>query len=578
MSTRIAPSLGLALFLAAPTAFAADPATRPALTPSVRDRADRLALQLPADTVGGDALRFVEDMPERLFPFGGPTPEQEARRSADARDRLLGCRPAAATPPAAQRVFDRLVAELPPHLRADAFVYRLTGLDRPERDACTTGGGQVYVTGPEADGLLADPARGEAALAFVLADEIGHNALGHTRRGWAWRDAVDAAASFVPVRAARSVLAAAAPDRFLYTPAEREDADLFALHLCRNAGFDADAVLDPARLAALERSSDKEEGQSADATLFRLRRLLMERDGRLDDETTHGLFLYDRDSGRLVRCGPGQIGPGERPIVFAHGLRATQYAFGAFLEDYAGRKELAGRPLLIFRYPNNESLSRCGEFLYREMRRCAAEPDKAFFVCHSAGGLVFRWYAEVLHGGFDRAVFLATPQGGTHMLGLKGLVDVGRFALDAQHGLDFAFADAFGEGRGWIARDLEPDSLFLRRLNREKPSVDKYQICYGQIFTFLEGIQVQFEFQTAMRLVEEPVAALVPFPDCAAHVRRGLHNAKLPAEITAGDLAVSAASAGGLSGVKATGFPLMHEAMRTDPLIVRHVLDVILQH
>ncbi|HVS37254.1 MAG TPA: M48 family metalloprotease, partial [Gemmataceae bacterium] len=572
-------SLSLALVVAFwPSAVhAAEPGTQPpTLTPSLRDRLDHAALRLPGVNLGGEIVRAVAEIPERLFPSDEVTPEAESRRAADAHGRLLDCRPASVTPPAAQRVFDRLVAELPGRLKPAAFHYRLTVLDRPSREAFTVGGGQVYVTPAELD-VLADADRGEAALAFVLAEEIAHNALGHTRCAWAWQDAVEGVVDYVPVSDARRFLIGALtaePGRFTCTAAQREEADCFALHLCRNADFDLDAALDSVRLAAVGRLGDKDDGQTTDiadedGTLHRLRRLLMERDGLFGDDPRHGLFTCDRDTGRLIRCRDGQIGQGERPIIFAHGLRGADFAFADYLHAFAQDKGLAGRPLLVFRYPNNESLSRCGEFLVREMHRCVADPDKAIFVCHSAGGLVFRWYAEVRHGGFDRTIFLATPFGGTIMARLKILVDVGRFFMDLPHGVDFALADEFQEGHGEIAHDLAPDSLFLRRLGREKPLVEKYQIFYGQLCDNWQGVQYQVEFALAMQYLKDLVAAVAPFPTWQPPVRRFVGSLTLPEEIAHGDLAVSAASAK-LAGVKkATSVPLMHESFRTDPEMIR---------
>ncbi len=585
MPLRIALSLMLAIGLTASTAPATEPESQPpALSSTLRDRLDRLALRLPGDTLGTNEVHAVEELPERAVSCEDLAPEDEARRAAAVHQRLLDGRPAIVTPDAAQGVFDRLVKELPPHLKPRAFHYRLTVLDRPGRKAFTTGGGQVYVTRPELDAWLADANRGEAALAFVLADEIGHDALGHTRRGWQWQDRVNEAAGFLPLPPVQRFLADAlgagdGPGRFVYTRAEQEEADVFALHLCRNAGFDPDAALDSVRLAARGHLDDKDEGQTADrdGTLSRLKRLLMERDGLFDDETTHGLFVYDRANGRLVRCGLRQIGPGERPIVFVHGLRGTLYAFNAYLTDYGKRPELAGRPLLVFHYPNNESLSRCGEFLVREMRRCIADPDKAVFVCHSAGGLVVRWYTEMRGGGFDRTIFLATPHAGTSLADLKVFVDVLRFCLNLPRGLDFALADEFGEGHGAVALDLEPGSLFLRYLGRGKPPTAKYQIFYGQIFDFFQGLQYQVEFGLAMPTVGDAVGDFIPFPDCQKRVRKAVGGITLPDEIAHGDLAVSATSAC-LPGVeKTTSLRLQHEEFRTDPGVIRRVMEVILE-
>ena len=471
------------------------------------------------------------------------------------RDQTL---PPILTPPTAERVFDRLVAELPPHLQPDGVRYRLTVLDLPGDHAQAAGDGIVRITRPLVDRLLADKERGEAALAFVLADEIGRVALGHCRRIATEKYAVASIASYLPLR-----LPGALWRQWTYTDAERRDADRFALHLCRNAGFDLDAALDSLRLEADDAG--------------RLKRLLAERDGLFDDQTRYGLFLFDRRSGKLNRCGLRVIGPDERPIVLVHGLRGNEWALGAYLFFLRRREEVSDRPLLVFRYPNNESLSRCGQFMTREMQRVMVAPEKAVFVCHSAGGLVFRWYAEVRHGGFDKAIFLAVPQAGTRMADLKGFVDVGRFLIDLPVGFDYAMQNCFDEGGGEIARDLIPGSLFLRRLNRETPPVQRYQIFYGQFFDWRQALELQVAFVVAKGCAKEVVADLVPFPDLQSRLMRIVATAPLPEEITRGDWVVSARGAQ-LPGVaRTTAIANHHEAFRYDPDIMRQVLEAILR-
>src|SRR5262249_46786500 len=115
----------------------------------------------------------------------------------------------------------------------------------------------LYVSQALADTLLADARRGEAALAFVLARELGHAGLHHCRRGWQrvvleeeahkgiaaslepgkWRDTLDT-----------TVSRSGALVQFLYTRDQEYEADLFALHLCRNAGYAVDEGLDGLRL------------------------------------------------------------------------------------------------------------------------------------------------------------------------------------------------------------------------------------------------------------------------------------------------------------------------------------------
>src|SRR5665213_721708 len=217
--------------------------------------------------------------------------------------------PAVPAPAVARQVFDRLVAELPSHLKPNAISYRLTILDQPGEHAYPTCDGTIRIPRPMVESLLADKERGDAALAFVLADEIGHVALGHCRRIKTEKDAVTSIVSFLPFRLPHL--------QWSFTTAEREDADRFALHLCRNAGFDLDAALDSVRL-------------ETDGTGL-LKRLLMERDGLFDDQMRYGLFFFDRRSGKLSRCGARRIGPDERPIVLVHGLRGNKWALGAYL-------------------------------------------------------------------------------------------------------------------------------------------------------------------------------------------------------------------------------------------------------
>src|SRR5262249_60677189 len=84
---------------------------------------------------------------------------------------------------AAQRVLARLVRELPTYRRPAGLRYSITLLDG-DADAGTPGGGFIVLPTALVDLLLADRERGEAALAFVLAREVAHVALGHCRRGW----------------------------------------------------------------------------------------------------------------------------------------------------------------------------------------------------------------------------------------------------------------------------------------------------------------------------------------------------------------------------------------------------------
>ena len=269
MPRPISLFLVLALGLTAPAVLAAEPATIARPFFRLTRPPGSVGAALPGDTVGGNIVRAVEEIPERVFPSEDLTPEQEARRAAHVHERLLDCRPALVTPAAAQRVFDRLVAELPPRLKPAAFYYRLTVLDRPGRDAFTTGGGQVYVTRPQAGRPARRPGAGRGGPGVRPGGrDRPQRPRPHAPRLGMARRRRGRVAEFLPFSAARKVLAgalvcgAASRAGSSYTPAERDEADCFALHLCRNAGFDPDATLDPVRFAARGHLDDKEDGST----------------------------------------------------------------------------------------------------------------------------------------------------------------------------------------------------------------------------------------------------------------------------------------------------------------------------
>src|SRR5262249_8356299 len=158
------------------------------------------------------------------------------------------------------------------------------------------------------------------------------------------------------------------------------EADLFAWQLCRNAGIAQEQALDALRCLALQThprlktADDYRPAEKALAPvllyylssqpepLIRLKRLFMERDGLVADEKTYGLFRYAPAKGEFSRCDARSVSAEEAPFVFIHGLRGGNETFRAFLDFLSEQKELAGRPLLSFRYPNNDSLARSGTF------------------------------------------------------------------------------------------------------------------------------------------------------------------------------------------------------------------------
>jgi hypothetical protein len=49
--------------------------------------------------------------------------------------------------------------------------------------------------------------------------------------------------------------------------------------------------------------------------LFRLKRLLLERDGKVEDIERYGLFAYDPRTGALKRCKAGSISARQQPLI-----------------------------------------------------------------------------------------------------------------------------------------------------------------------------------------------------------------------------------------------------------------------
>src|SRR5204863_7994825 len=126
----------------------------------------------------------------------------------------------------------------------------------------------------------------------------------------------------------------------------------------------------------------------------RLKRLLLERSGQIEEPQRFGLFLQDRQTGKLERC-TGQVAGTEKGcVIFVHGMHGDGDSFQAFRAYLAEQRAAAGVPVLVFLFPANGSLACGGEMLHREVARTVRKPERASFISHSAGGLVFRYYAE----------------------------------------------------------------------------------------------------------------------------------------------------------------------------------------
>jgi Zn-dependent protease with chaperone function/pimeloyl-ACP methyl ester carboxylesterase len=593
-----APAAGLLVLLAC----GAEPSTPPApfrdLTPALRARVDRLAGQQPTPTPTATRTQLAGTLSSRLLDQLSLTPGEEFDHAAEDRKQILKKYRTVPTPAGVARVWGKLLEALPAHLKPGEFDFTVTVLDAGKLRAFTAGGGYVYVTRPLVEELLAGGRRGEAALAFTLAHELGHIARQHCRHGWQLLEMQEEIRQGIRTRLdpghLRQILetgieTTGAVVSFLYSRAQTTDADLFALHLCRNAGVAQDEALDALRYLALLRHPQLRTGEVVPATagalgdylwavpdpLLRLRRLQMERHGLVGDEKKYGLFVYDPESGYLSRCDGRTVAAGEPSVVFVHGMRGHKEDFRAYLSFLGGRKELAGRRLLVFRYPNDDSLARGGEFLNNEMKRVVAAPEKAFFVAHSAGGLIFRYYAEVKKGGFDRAVLLSTPHRGSSLADLKFLVELVNLDHDLRTGLPGGLERALPEGNGQLLYDVQPDSLFLRYLGHDPALAARYHVFSGRCLGPGAAMAVRLGVRVGCRALERRAAPTVRSPLLRREFLRRLEGFRAPEEITRGDLVVAERSSILADAGEVTRTHLTHNAFKTDEGVIRLVFESV---
>ncbi|MCH8047119.1 MAG: hypothetical protein IID44_25735 [Planctomycetes bacterium] len=507
-----------------------------------------------------------------------PLPKaEESRRIAAADAALRGRHRVVKTPAAAEAVLRRLTAALPAHMRAEKASLVVFAEDAFESQ--TIGGGRVFISRGYLRALTASERRGKDRLAFVLAQQIGHDVRGHCRFAYKllWlQEQLDARADRQVdqrvLRAAirRSISVSGRLLRFSYDREQLRQADLFALHLCRNAGFDVENGLDVLRSEAT--------GDDP-AALRRLRRLRMELDGDVGN-AQYGLLEFDAAKGALRKSPDKSIGRGEHVVVFLHGMESAAGVFLPLMQQLAKNKGDRKLRILALSYPNDGSLARSGKFLSREIDRVCPGAQRIDFVGHSAGGLVFRHYAEIEAGRFSRAVFLGTPHAGSDLAKLRDLLEPKQFFGDLPLGYPQALERTIVDGRGQMAFDLQPESLFLRHLNAagkvKRP--DDYHIFRGRAISTGKVILLRSSLALVRRGLNKSLKKIEDKPQRHAAAKVLIERLRLPAEITRGDLAVTLDSAA-LEGVKnVETHKLNHAQLYKDEKIVASVVGIVLSN
>lgn len=559
-----------------------------------RQRIDRIALAQEMETRSQESINLAVNLVVLLANQWSLTMHQEADLATKAHERLLAQVRVLPTPERLQSVWNRLVAGLPASQKPREFTFEVYLLDRDEPGCLTLGGGRVYIT----RGSLERLQKSEGSIAFALAHQLGHICRQDCRRGWQIHQMPSHLKKILletEERADGGNSTVMDTGRLIYLLHSRQQcylADLWAWQLCRQTHFPADSVLDALRGMALEQYPALQEKDNnllklpgtrsvieyflseEPDPLLRLQRLLKERDGLPDQPEQMGLFHYNPTTARFHRPVQGQFGPEIAPIILIHGLRGDQTTFKDFLAFLAIQEELKARPLLIFRYPENDSLSRSGIFLERELNRWGVHRERTDFICHSAGGLVFRYYAEKRKGAFQRAYFLGTPHHGSELIKLKFLVDLADFARTFSIGLPGAIARSMPSWRTPITGDLHPGSLFLNDLDPRPAEASRYETYSGQVLNLYASLALQLGLPAVKELVKQQIEV----QRCGSkdHLLNVLNSLELPDELVLGDGVVSLASAS-LPGAKRTlPFPLDHLQIKQDEAVMRQVLQSLL--
>lgn len=535
-----------------------------------------------------------------------PLPEADQQRlSLAAAERARGERPWEPPPPAAAMLFAKLAKNVPDGLRSPSVSWELFVAREMDPRSRLVGDRFLVVDRQWLLDTLDAPGSGVEAAAFALAGELGHAVLGHARqrlqRQWLEselrRDAAERPVDQPNIEQLLDLLKTMNTIlEPVYSREEEYRADLFALQLCRLAGFDGEKCLDGLRRDAIQdeptlldepprrdgippveperlKFGPGEELPRAAPPRFvdRLRRLRLELDGTYYGPRW-GLFEFDRQSANLRRVEDGQLADGRPTILCVHGMESSSEAFIPMLKAFAADAALADRRLLTLEYPSDESLARTSRFLHRELTRVRARVPRVDLVGHSAGGLVIRHFIELQGGEFHRAIFIATPNQGSDLAKLRRFLEAGQFLANLRQGEDEALRQVVVDGRGQITFDLQPNSLFLTELNRVAPGPqrDRYAIHRGLTRRPVLMLAGAIALNTARN---EILASLPRSETTAARLgRSSLELLSFPAEFTDGDMWVRTASAG-LTGVRdVQDWRLRHTELPRSPDVIAAIV------
>lgn len=150
--------------------------------PQERRLIDDNALWGPRERINRPRVEAVGSLAHWLVVHAAiPSEEELSRAEDDLRQAQEEWKPLDA-PVAAQKIYDALIAELPTPMKLSRPHAGISVVENADRKACLVGLGNVMLDRDWTDSVLSDERTGRDQLAFVVARELSHVGLGHTRR------------------------------------------------------------------------------------------------------------------------------------------------------------------------------------------------------------------------------------------------------------------------------------------------------------------------------------------------------------------------------------------------------------
>ncbi len=538
--------LAFLILIASSTMSASESFASDELTPQQRNQVDTLSLKVPPDAVRKRARESFGDLKSWLRQRAPMPLPHELERVRETHQQVLAHSRVVEAPPLVLETLARLSQTLPPAMTADLGEFELFVLERDDFLSASGGRNFLYISSSTIDRTLGDAA-GRDRVAFLLARQIASSCLGHGR---SWYQS-EWAAAFVRSEEKEQAIAAITSDDFSNTVLGRQAStaevfseDLFALHLCRQAGFDIQHVLDVLRhevlAEAVELPEEPDSLGSVRGPLRRLRHLLMEVGGLVADDQC---ALHRFTNGKWEPVPDAGLAAVDRVALFVHGLGSDLDEFSNMVRALDG--DLPESTAVIgLRYPNTGSLYRSSKFLVNELARTEAADSGIDFVCHSAGGLVFRRAAERDGLNFRTATLIGTPNSGSDLTSLRPLLEAKEFFGSLQDGLSKSMAEAIEDDSTQMVRDMEPGSLFLTELNAGSPPNvrNRYQIVRGQALSTQKSLLLALGIGTA-RTALRKLADSTFEESQQSSARSWIARLRIPEEVRSGDMAVTLTSA-----------------------------------